>query len=185
MADMNKFFVFFTIYLNLFLCIADRACQIYYYVTTNFSNETIKGTCLSFILIKPGANVVMMILYLIALNDIGIGVRTKIKYFFLYVLSAEFCYSIGVHQSFKSKFSQYADNVIVTKKVINMMHIMFISMPQILIITVHSSSKGFFLPIDIANLCTSCLFITWSLIYYVLCNFKESEYEAELEMIVN
>jgi hypothetical protein len=185
--DSGKFFVFFTIYLNVVLAAADKISQIVYYWLTDkiFIYPEIRNTCLAFILIKPCANILMITMYLISHNDNNITVRTKIKYFFLYVISAEFCYSIGAHKTFKSKYSQYADNILITKKVLNMMHIMFVSLAQILIISIHSSALQNFQTIDIVSLCFSCLFITWSIIYYFLCGAKESDYEAELELVVN
>jgi hypothetical protein len=185
MADCNKILIFFCISFNIILALGDRIIQIVYFSLTKFLNQTVSSTCLAFILITPLANILMMSLYLLSHNDFNIGVRTKIKYFFYYVLSAEACFSLGVHSSFKSKFSQYSDNIIVTKKVINAMHILFISLPQILIITVHSSSLGTFAPIDIASLFFSCGFIMWSIVYYVLCNVKETDFELELEELVN
>lgn len=185
MADINKITIFFCIYFNMFLALGDRITQILYYCLTNFLNDTIKSTCLAFILISPISNILMITIYLLSHKDFNIGIRTKIKYFFYYILSVECGFSLGVHSSFKSKFSQYAENIIVTMKVINAMHILFVSIPQILIITVHSSSLGVFASIDIICLIFSSGFIFWSIIYYVLCNIKEADFEVELEEIVN
>ena len=185
MANYTKILIFFCIYFNLFLALGDRVSQIVYYGLTNFINTTTKGTCLAFILIYPLANIIMITLYLLTQSDLNITVGTKIKYFFYYVLSAEVCFSIGVHKSFRSKFSRYSDSIIVTKKVINAMHIIFISLPQILIITVHSSSIGAFCTIDVISLVFSCAFIMWSTMYYIMCNVKEADFVVELEDIVN
>jgi hypothetical protein len=185
MVDFSKFIVYFSIYLNSFLAIGDRATQIIYYCLTNFNNSTIQNTCLAFILIIPCSNAVMMTIYLLTVNESFITLPTKIKYFFLYLISAEFCYSIGSHKSFKTRYSQYADNIIITMKVINTMHIMFISLPQILIVSIYGSSIGYFNNIDIASLVFSSFFVSWSIMYYILCNAKESDFEAELEDIVN
>jgi hypothetical protein len=127
----------------------------------------------------------MMIIYLLTHREKEITPKIKIKYFFQYVLSAEICYSIGVHQTFRSKFSKYADNIMITLKVINAMHLIFVSLPQMLIITVHSSSVGEFKAIDIISLIFSCLFIFWSIGYYFICLKLDSDMETELDEIVN
>lgn len=182
----SKVFVFFTIYFNVFLAVVDRLCQIIYYGLTDFNNSTIKGSALSFILIYPGANILMIILYLISHKDYGITVRKKIKYFFIYILSAEACYSIGAFKVLKNQFTYpIASEIIVIKKVLNTMHLVFVSITQLLIVTVYSSSVGEFQTIDILSLIFSSLFITWSGIYFVLCTVKENDYEAELSDVLN
>ena len=84
---------------------------------------------------------------------------------------------IGVQTSFKTKFSENADNPIVTMKLLNGLHIMFISIPQLLIICINSSANDKFERLDIASLIISIFFIVWSLIYYILCIIREVEYD--------
>ena len=79
--------------------------------------------------------------------------------------------------SFKTKYSESADNPIVTMRLINGLHVMFISIPQLLIISINSSAHESFENLDIASLVISSIFIVWSGVYYVLCNIKEADYD--------
>lgn len=185
MVDFDKILVFSSVYFNVFLALGNRLSQIIYFCVTTFINQNISNTCLAFILILPLSNIFMISIYLFSQNDLNITIKQKIKYFFFYIFSAEVAFSIGVHISFKSKFSHLADNILITKKVLNAMHIIFISLPQLLIVTIHSSSLGTYKAIDIISLVFSCGFIMWSIAYYILCTVKETEYDIELEEIVN
>ena len=180
MADSMKTLVFFFVYFNVFLSVADRVTQIVYFSITKFINQTVSNTLLAFIVIYPSVNILMMTLYLLSQNDYGMSVKRKIKFFFMYLFYSEFGFSVGVHKTFKSKYSIDAENIIITTRVINAMHIIFVSLPQLLIITVHSSSVGEFKAIDIISLTFSCLFFFWSILYYVFCCLKEFEIETEL-----
>ena len=79
--------------------------------------------------------------------------------------------------SFKTKYSESEDNPIVTMRLINGLHGMFISIPKLLIISINSSSHENFEKLDIASLILSSIFIVWSIVYYVLCNAKEADYD--------
>ena len=102
----------------------------------------------------------------------------KIKHFFIYLFSFEILFPIGVHKSFKTKYSDNADNIIVTMRVVNALHVMFVAIPQLLIITIHSSANDKFEAIDITSLVFSCVFILWSVGYYFLCITKEDDYDS-------
>ncbi len=169
---------------NSIISAGDRACQIIYFGMTNFINDSIKRTALSFVIIKTLAHMIMMAIYLITYNGKKeFPASTKVKFFFMYVFSAEINYSIGAHKTFDSEWDD-ADNIIVTKKVLNAIHFMFVSIPQLLIVSIHSSSIGKFAPIDIASLTFSSLFIVWSVIYYILCIRKEDDWYTELQNLV-
>jgi hypothetical protein len=185
MADKTKFMIFFFVYCNVFIAASDLILQIIYYATTEFINSTIKNTLLAFILMYPSVNIIMVTIYLFSHNDFSISVKTKIKYFFMYLISSEFAFSIGVHKTFKSRYSLEAENIIVTTRVLNTLHLIFVSLPQLLIVTVHSSSLGEYKVVDILSLLFSSLFFFWSILYYVFCCLKELEIELELEEYIN
>jgi hypothetical protein len=63
-------------------------------------------------------------------------------------------------------------------RVVNALHVMFVAIPQLLIITIHSSAIDKFKAIDIASLVFSCVFILWSAGYYFLCITKEDDYDS-------
>ena len=62
-------------------------------------------------------------------------------------------------------------------KLLNGIHVMFISIPQILIISINSSAHEDFTKLDISSLVISIIFIIWSIAYYFLCAIKEIEYD--------
>ena len=63
-------------------------------------------------------------------------------------------------------------------RVVNALHVMFVAIPQLLIITIHSSANDKFEAIDITSLVFSCVFILWSVGYYFLCITKEDDYDS-------
>jgi len=170
--------------LNCLISLGDRICQIVYFASTTFITESIRNTCLSFIIVKTLSHIVMMIFYLATYNGKKVfDLKTKVKFFFMYVGSAEINYSIGAHKTFDSEWDD-ADNIIVTKKILNAIHFMFVSIPQILIVSIHSAAIGQFTAIDIASLTFSSLFIVWSVIYYLICIHKEDDWYSELQLMV-
>lgn len=160
------------IYFNFILCFLDRIFQIVYYGITDFSNnESLKNTCLTFLIIKPIANVLMGLIHLIFIQE-NWDFLKKIKKMLIYIISAEFCYSFAVQASIDNKYEIQeitGPKFTITNKVLNVLHMMFCSLPQILIVTIYSSYLGRFVWIDILSLSLSSLFIFWSIIYYVLC----------------
>ena len=77
---------------------------------------------------------------------------------------------LGIQYGLKTKYSEYADNPLVTMKLLNAVHIIFVSIPQIIIISVNSSANDNFKNIDITSLVFSSFFIIWSGVYYLLCS---------------
>ena len=177
----TSLFIIITYYFNCIFGIIDRILQICYYCFTRKNNafqiELVDKIVLSFIFLPFGLNFLIIIIYCIFHHEEKLTILTKIKSFFLYLLSTEFLYPIGVQTSFKTKFSENADNPLVTMKLLNGLHIMFISIPQLLIICINSSANDNFERLDIASLIISILFIVWSLIYYILCIIREVEYD--------
>jgi uncharacterized membrane protein YiaA len=176
--DCERVFVYTCITANVIFSILDRVSQIVYYNLTSFLDETVKSTCLAFILIKTCSYFVMMVLYLLSIKDSEIPLRDKIPYFFAFMVSTEVNFSVGVHKTFKSRWAD-ADNILVTKKVLNTIHLMFISLPQLLIISIHSSAKQKWETIDIVSIFFSTFFIIWSIVYYILCIIREKDFDAE------
>ena len=99
------------------------------------------------------------------------------KKFFWYLISNELLYPIGVHRAFKTKYSYNADNPIITMRLVNAMHFMFVSVPQLLIVPINSSARGDFKGIDIACVVFSALFIVWSVAYYFYCIKNDEGYD--------
>ena len=174
-------FIIITYYFNCLIGVTDRILQIWYYAYSKKNNKfgvkTADSIALTFIILPLGLNFILITLYCLFHHEEQITIVTKIKSFFLYLISTELLYPIGVQTSFKTKFSENADNPIVTMKLLNATHAMFISIPQILIISINSSANGYFAKIDIASLIFSIFFIVWSAVYYVLCIIKEVEYD--------
>ena len=176
----GKGLVFLTILINSIIGLTNRILQIVYYCKTKkiFLNDSIKNTSLTFCILPTGINLFMIIIYVTFHNEKMLTPIIKIKYFFIYLFSFEFLFPIGVQKSFKTKYSDNADNIIVTMRVINALHVMFVAIPQLLIITIHSSALDKFKAIDIASLVFSCVFILWSAGYYFLCITKEDDYDS-------
>ena len=176
----GKNIVFSTIALNSIIGFINRILQIIYYIKTkkHFINNQIKNTSLAFCILPTGINLFMIIIFTIFHKEEILSLKIKIKNFFIYLISFEILFPIGVHKSFKTKYSDSADNIIVTMRVINALHVMFVAIPQLLIITIHSSANDKFEAIDITSLVFSCVFILWSVGYYFLCITKEDDYDS-------
>ena len=174
-------FILITYYFNCLLGVADRVLQICYYSFTKKNDEfnapTADQICLTFIILPFGLNLLLITIYCLFHYEEQLTFLTKIKSFFLYLISTEILYPIGVQISFKTKYSENADNPIVTMKLLNAIHVMFISIPQILIISINSSAHEDFTKLDISSLVISGIFIVWSIIYYFLCIVKEIDYD--------
>ena len=176
----GKSLVLTTIAINSIIGLTNRILQIVYYCKTkkDFINDSIGHTTLTFCFLPTGINLFMILVYLIFHNEEMLTPIVKIKHFFIYLFSFEILFPIGVHKSFKTKYSDSADNIIVTMRVVNALHVMFVAIPQLLIITIHSSAIDKFKAIDIASLVFSCVFILWSAGYYFLCITKEDDYDS-------
>ena len=170
-----------TIYLNSLIGIADRVLQICYFSITyknkEFVTDTAQQISLTFCIFPFGLNFTMMLIYCLFHHEKIITPLIKIKNFFLYIISSELLYPIGINKSFITKYSESAENPLVSMKLMNALHVLFVSLPQILIISINSSANDNFKPLDIASLVLSCFFIVWSLAYYVLCAIREIEYD--------
>ena len=188
--------VYLTIIVNSILGIVDRIFQIIFYCKNkkdiknkNISNMLYPGLgdfssfnkiLLTFIILPSGIHFLLILLYTIFHNEEMLTVKKKIKKFFLYLFSSEFLFPIGIQYALRNKFSEEIDTVLNILKVLNLIHIMFISIPQILAICLLTSLNDKFKTLDIICLILSCVFITWTFIYYFICISKEEFYDNSI-----
>ena len=167
--------------LNSIIGLTDRVLQIVYYCLTNhwddFQTKNVKKTALTFCILPSGLNFFMITIYTLFHSEEMLTPIVKLKHFLWYIFSSELLYPIGVHRAFKTKYSYEADNPIITMRLVNAIHFMFVSIPQLLIITINSSARGDFKGIDIASLVFSCFFIVWSVAYYFYCIKNDEGYD--------
>ena len=158
---------------NSLIGITNRVLQIVYYCKTknwnDFQTSHVKKATLTFCILPSALNFFMITIYCIFHHEQMLTPIVKIKNFLWYLFSSEFLYPIGVHRSFKTKYSYNADSPIITMRLVNAIHFMFVALPQLLIVTINSSARGNFKGIDIASLVLSVFFIVWSVVYYFYC----------------
>ena len=169
--------------INCAIGIINRILQIVYYCLyryeyKKFQVETIKQASLTFCILPTAIDVFMMGLYLLLHSEENLTVKKKIKKFFLFVLSMEFLFPMGVHLSFRTKYSYNSDNELITLRLVNALHVLFVSLPQILIVPINASvNDGKFYWIDYCSLIFSIIFIIWSVGYYFICIVNKTHYE--------
>jgi len=167
---------------NSLVGITDRVLQICYYCFTkhwgDFQTSHVKKSALTFCILPSAINFFMITIYCIFHSEEMLTPKVKLKNFFWYLFSCEFLYPIGVHRSFKTKYSYNADNPIITMRLVNAIHFMFVAIPQLLIVTINSSARGNFKGLDIASLVFSAFFIAWSVVYYFYCVARDDGYGA-------
>ena len=179
-----------TIILNSIIGIADRVLQICYYALTKKDNKFNKikdsadNIALTFIILPFGFHFILILTFVLFHYEQGLTCLSKIKSFFLYLISSELLIPHGIQVSFKTKYSEYSDNPLVTMKLLNAVHVLFISVPEILIISINSSANDEFKKIDIASLVISAFFIDWSAIYYLLCTRFEADYDDYITLAI-
>ena len=162
---------------NLLLGLTNRILQICYCHLEKIDVTTVKKAALTFCILPSALNFFMITIYCIFHNEERLTPVVKIKNFFWYLFSMEFLYPIGVHRSFKTKYSYNADNPIITMRLVNAMAFMFVSVPQILIVPINSSARGSFKGIDIASMVFSAFFMVWSVAYYFYCVLNDDGYD--------
>ena len=185
---MSNCLVKVTLLLNSLLGLSDRVLQICYYALTkkkgNFLIDTADKIALTFIILPFAFNFIIILSFVLFHHEQGITCFSKIKSFFLYLLSSEILFPIGIQASLKTKYSEYADNPLVTMKLLNAVHSLFISVPQIIIISVNCSAIDNFENIDIASLVFSAFFLVWSAVYYFLCTKFELDFDDFITLSV-
>ena len=98
--DIKKAIIIVTV-INSLISVGDRSCQIIFFAMTTFINDSIRNTCIAFVIIKTLSHICMMIFYLATYNGKKVfDLNTKVKFFFIYVSSAEINYFIGAHKTF-------------------------------------------------------------------------------------
>ena len=166
---------------NSVIGLTDRVLQIVYYCLTNhwddFQTNNIKKAALTFCILPSALNLFMISIYTFFHSEEMLTPKVKLKHFLWYIFSTEILYPIGVHRAFKTKYSYSADNPIITMRLVNAMHFMFVSIPQLLIATINSSARGDFKGIDITSVVFSSLFIVWSVAYYFYCIKNDDGYD--------
>ena len=166
---------------NSLIGITNRILQICYYCYTNhsedFQSSNIKSTALTFCILPTALNFFMISIYCLFHYEEKLTPVVKLKYFLWYIFSCEFLYPIGVHRSFTTKYSYNADNPIITMRLVNAIHFMFVALPQLLVVSINSSARGNFIGLDIASLVFSAFFIVWSVGYYFYCIANDEGYD--------
>ena len=181
----KKVLLIFSIYLNCALSLIDRVLQIVYYNLCDYSIDKVKDTLLCFILIKSISLIFIFLVYVITLKDDNISFGERIKFFIIYLPCQEFSFSLGVHYTLKSKYSKDYDSPLITTRLLNIFHLLFVSIPQILIITINSSANSYFDAVSIVSLLFSSIYIIWSITYqFVLCVSNQYEYDNNFNEIL-
>ena len=159
------------------LQIVDYCINVYYVEEGKRYKDDIKTAALTFCILPTTVSAFMMTLYTIFHNEKdlidkenNLTTKKKIKNFFLFILSIECLYPIGVHKSLRTKYSDNSDNPIITMRLINAIHFMLVALPQLLIISINCSAKDHkFHPVDIVSLIFSIIFMIWSVGFYFIC----------------
>ena len=181
MENRNTCGLILPMVVNSVIGLTDRVLQIVYYCLTNhwddFQTNNIKKAALTFCILPSALNLFMITIYTFFHSEEMLTPKVKLKHFLWYIFSTEILYPIGVHRAFKTKYSYSADNPIITMRLVNAMHFMFVSIPQLLIATINSSARGDFKGIDITSVVFSSLFIVWSVAYYFYCIKNDDGYD--------
>ena len=181
MENRNTCGLILPMVVNSVIGLTDRVLQIVYYCLTNhwddFQTNNIKKAALTFCILPSALNLFMIAIYTFFHSEEMLTPKVKLKHFLWYIFSTEILYPIGVHRAFKTKYSYSADNPIITMRLVNAMHFMFVSIPQLLIATINSSARGDFKGIDITSVVFSSLFIVWSVAYYFYCIKNDDGYD--------
>ena len=154
---------------NRILQIIDYCLNYYEKKNYKFHSEEVQFAALIFCFLPTVVCAFMMLLYSLLHYEKILTFKVKIKNFFLFILSTECLYPIGVHLSLKTKYSDYSDNPLITMRFVNAVHFMLVALPQLLIVPINCSAKEEFNPVDIASLIFSSIFMLWSVGYYFIC----------------
>ena len=185
---MSNLLVIITLIFNCILGVDDRIIQICYYVLTKkkdkFALPTAQHIAQTCIILPLALHFIIISSFVFFHHEPGINLISKIKSFFLYLISSEILLPMGVMASFKTKYSEIADNPLVSMKLLNCFHALFISVPQLIIVSVNSSANDEFNTIDIFSLIFSSCFLVWSGVYYFLCSKFEVDYDDFVTLTV-
>ena len=167
---------------NLVLGTLNRILQIIFYCIKRYKDngfqvDTIQQASLTFCILPTAVDAFMIGLYCLLHSEEKLTVVLKIKKIILFIISMEFLFPLGVHLSLRTKYSYNSDNAIITMRLVNALHFLFVALPQVLIVPINSSINDKFEGIDIASLICSILFIFWSVGYYFICIMNDGPYE--------
>ena len=184
-GDDTKIKTLIPMSVNSILGIADRIFQIvdyclnrYKYKQYDYKTEEVQTAALTFCIMPTAVNAFMMGLYCIFHSEKNLTIKMKLVNFIRFLFSMEILYPIGAQKSLKTKYSYTADNVLITMRLVNAVHFMFVALPQILIIPINGSANDDGMQsIDIVSLIISCIFVFWTVGYYFLCIQFQNEYE--------
>ena len=184
-TEDNKMKSYIPITFNSILGISNRIIQVidyclnkYNYHKYYFLTEDIQKAALTFCILPTAVNIFMMGLYCIFHYEENMTPIIKIKNFFLYILSIEALFPLGVQKSLKTKYSYNADNPIITMRLVNAVHFMLVALPQILIVSINGSANDFGMQnLDIVSLVFSSVFMIWSIGYYFICIMNNDQYD--------
>ena len=206
----QKIMVFIIIILNSVIGVTDRVLQLVYYCikikdykdskdwnnsgnstqfneTENHTDHTdenyddVNKVALTFCILPSGIHLVFIIIYLVFHHEELLTPAKKLKIFFMYLFSSEALNPIGMQKSFKTKYSEYSDNPVVLTRVMNALHVMFVSIPQLLIVSVFGTTIRELDGLGISCLVMSALFILWSVIFYLLCVRFDETFETVIQ----
>ena len=201
----QKIMVFIVIILNSVIGVTDRVLQLVYYCIQikdyksskdleKFINATniiqshaeenfadVNKVALTFCILPSGIHFVFIIIYLLFHHEEMLTPAKKLKIFFMYLFSSEALNPIGMQKSFKTKYSEYSDNPVVLTRVMNALHVMFVSIPQLLIVSVFGTTFVELKGLEIACIVMSALFIIWSVIFYLLCVKFDETFETVIQ----
>ena len=105
---------------NLIFGTMNRIIQIIYYCMKRYAKnenkgfgvDTIKQASLTFCILPTCIDAFMMGLYCLLHSEENLTIKLKIKKFFLFIISMEFLFPLGVHLSLRTKYSYNADNIL-------------------------------------------------------------------------
>ena len=167
--------------INSVIAVVDRILEIIYVAETvrkgDFISYKIKGAAITFAILVSGINLFFYLVYILCHYEPLLTWRIKFCNLINYVLGMEIGYPVLVHRSFYSRFVKSGDSPLLTTRVVNSFHFLFLSLPNLLIISVNSTGKGDFTGLEIASLIFSCLFIFWCGIFILLCGIFMSPLE--------
>lgn len=166
-----KIYVNFFIYTFSMISIIERIMQIIHYTNTTFINDKIKDFSLIMILVRPIVFFVGFTIHITILKDNLLSFSDRVINILVFLGSSEINYSIGVQYSLLSKWKD-GDVPIYTIRILQIFQFLFISLPSLIIIPVHSMALNFFSAIDTLGILFSSLSIGFSIIYFVFSSFK-------------
>ena len=173
---------------NSLLGITNRVLQIVYYCLSKYEKfgykfndvKEIEKAAFTFCIMPTVVDVFMMGLYCLFHSEEKMTFSIKIMNFLRFILCVEILYPLGVHTSLRTKYSYNADSPVITMRLINAIHFMFVSLPQLLIVPINSSINDEFKIIGIVSMVFSGAFIVWSIGYYFICVIFSEQYEDSI-----